>query len=106
MTAGSAVFTLVVNVNPDVAPGTALSNTAVVSSTTTDPHPGNESATATTVVTASANLAVTVTDSPDPVIAGNNLTYTVNFTNTGPSSAQNVSLMEGLLTKLYFVSAW
>ena len=44
---GSAVFTLVVNVNPSTAGGTVLSNTATATSTTADPSPGNESDTAT-----------------------------------------------------------
>ena len=47
---GSAVFTLVVKVEAAVVPGTVLTNTATVSSATTDPNPGNESATATTTV--------------------------------------------------------
>ncbi len=47
---GSAVFTLVVKVGAAVASGTVLTNTATVSSATTDPNPGNDSATATTTV--------------------------------------------------------
>lgn len=47
---GSAVFTLVVKVGAAVASGTVLTDTATVSSATTDPNPGNDSATATTTV--------------------------------------------------------
>ncbi|MFN8344418.1 MAG: T9SS type A sorting domain-containing protein [Spirosomataceae bacterium] len=48
--AGSAVFTLVVAVDPAVADQSVLSNTATVTSSTSDPVPGNNSATATTTV--------------------------------------------------------
>ena len=47
-----------------------LSNTAVVSSSTVDPVIANNSATETTTVNTSANLGVTLTDTPDPVNAG------------------------------------
>ena len=59
MAVGSAVFTLVVAVVPGVAHGTILTNTATVSSSTTDPVTGNEAATATTTVAAAADLSVT-----------------------------------------------
>lgn len=64
---GSSVFTLTVNVGAAVANGTVLSNAATVTSSTGDSNVANNSATATTTVAASADLSVTVTDSPDPV---------------------------------------
>jgi uncharacterized repeat protein (TIGR01451 family) len=39
-----------------------------------------------------ADLALTKDDSPDPVIAGQNITYTVTVTNNGPDSATNAQL--------------
>ena len=42
----------------------------------------------------SADLEIVKTDSPDPVLAGNNLTYTLSVTNVGPSDAQTVSLTD------------
>ena len=39
-----------------------------------------------------ADLAVTKADSPDPVTAGTNLTYTVTVTNNGPDAAATVSM--------------
>jgi uncharacterized repeat protein (TIGR01451 family) len=43
-----------------------------------------------------ANLAIDVSDSPDPVQAGNNLTYTVSLTNAGPDIATGVVLSSAL----------
>jgi uncharacterized repeat protein (TIGR01451 family) len=50
------------------------------------------------------NLVLTVTDSPDPVIAGANVTYTLTLTNQGPVDAQNVSLTDGTPIGTTFVS--
>ena len=44
----------------------------------------------------SADLSVTKTDSPDPVIAGNNITYTITVTNNGPSDAQAVTFADAV----------
>src|SRR5947208_15094271 len=78
-------LTLVVKVNSSRT--TDLSNTATVSSSTPDATPGNNSAIEATVVNTSANLSISKADSPDPVTAGNNLTYTITVDNAGPSDA-------------------
>ncbi len=53
----------------------------------------------------SADLSVTVlSDLPDPVIVGNNLTYTVTVTNNGPDPATGVTLNDKLPTSVDFVS--
>jgi uncharacterized repeat protein (TIGR01451 family) len=97
-------FTLVVAVDPNLATGTVLSNTATLSSSTTDPNSANNSATATTTVTTSADLSVTKTDAPDPVTAGSNLTYTITVTNNGSSNASTVQLTDTVPTGTTFVS--
>ncbi len=68
----------------------SLSNTANVNAVTNDPDTSNNSTTAETVVTTSADLVIAKADAPDPVVAGETLTYTLTVTNTGPSAAQTV----------------
>ena len=54
-----------------------------------------------------ADLSITKTDSPDPVVQGNNLTYTVKVTNGGPLDATGVVVTDNLpnSTEVDFVSA-
>lgn len=52
----------------------------------------------------SADLTVTKTDSPDPVIVGTPLTYTIQVQNLGPSSATGVVLTDPLPKSVDFVS--
>jgi uncharacterized repeat protein (TIGR01451 family) len=99
----SGVFTLVVN--PGVAAGASISNTATVSTTTADPNPANDSAIQSTTVGASADLSVTQGDSPDPVLVGNNLSYTITVANAGPSNATNVVATTNLPANSTFVSS-
>lgn len=101
--AAQATVTVRVFVAPDVAAGTILFNQAVVSSATADPDNDDVRASVSTTVSASANLGVTKTDSPDPVIAGNNLTYTITVTNAGPSTAQSVVISDTLPTGASYV---
>jgi uncharacterized repeat protein (TIGR01451 family) len=101
----TAVFTIVVKVNSNMAGGTTITNTATAATANPDPTPGNNTGTATTTVDTQADLAVTKTDSPDPVSAGANITYTVNFVNNGPSDAQTVTVTDAVPANCTFVSA-
>jgi uncharacterized repeat protein (TIGR01451 family) len=51
-----------------------------------------------------ADLAVTKSDSPDPVAKGANLTYTAVVMNNGPAQATGVTLTDVLPTNVRFVS--
>jgi uncharacterized repeat protein (TIGR01451 family) len=90
----TANFTFVVSVGAGVASGTILSQTASVSSTTTDPNGANNSVTVNTLVADTSDLSVTNTPSPVPVLANATITYTQVVTNSGPSTANSVSLIE------------
>ena len=84
-----------------------LSNTATatVGGGITDPNAANNSATDTTTLTPQADLSITLTDSPDPVVAGTQLTYVATLTNNGPSDAPNASISLPLPAGTSFVSA-
>ena len=78
----------------------AVSNTATVSTTTTDPVSANNTSTASSAGTSAADLTVSITRTPNPVTAGNVLSYTITVTNNGPSTAQGVSLADVLPTTI------
>jgi uncharacterized repeat protein (TIGR01451 family) len=103
---GAATFTLVAKVNLGTATGTQITDTISATSDTNDPNLANNSATVQTIVGAAttANLAVTSVGSPNPVIAGNNITYTVTVTNNGPGTAANVTLADTQPANTSFVS--
>jgi LruC domain-containing protein/uncharacterized repeat protein (TIGR01451 family) len=85
-----------------------LANTATVSSPIGDPVTTNNSATVNINVTApvvDADLAVTKTVNPNPVIAGQGIVYTITVKNNGPAVAQSVSLQDVPSTNLTFVGA-
>jgi uncharacterized repeat protein (TIGR01451 family) len=92
----SATFTLTVKVDTNTPYGTLITDTATVGSLTADPNSGNNSASSVIAVGTSADLSITSADSPDPVIAGNNITYTQVLTNPGPSNAANVTFTEAI----------
>jgi uncharacterized repeat protein (TIGR01451 family) len=73
-----------------------ITNMAEVVANEPDPDPADNTATATTQVNAAADLEVSKGDDPDPVIAGENLTYTLTVTNNGPSEATNIVLTDTL----------
>jgi len=98
----TAVFTLVVNVNPGATAAT-ISSTATVSSSTSDPNGGNDSATATTPLTASADLGIT-NSAAASVAAGQTLSYTITVTNAGPSNASNVTVAGAIPASTTFTS--
>lgn len=52
-----------------------------------------------------ADLAVTKSDSPDPVTVGATLTYTIQVTNAGPQGATGVTVTDQLPSHVDFVSA-
>jgi uncharacterized repeat protein (TIGR01451 family) len=86
---GTAAFTLVLNTNSTTPSGTVISETAAVSSSTTDPDPEDNMVTTNVTVASSGqyDLFVTSSATPDPVLPGNNITYTQMLGNNGPSSA-------------------
>jgi uncharacterized repeat protein (TIGR01451 family) len=70
-----------------------------------DTNLGNNTQGATTTVLAGADLRLTKTDSPDPVIGGANVTYTLTAFNDGPNASGNLVLTDNLPGSSTFVSA-
>ncbi len=94
------------------ATGLAVGNySARLCATSNDPDVGPGNGTGLVIVpvsfnvAASADLVMTLTDAPDPVTAGTNLTYTGTVTNNGPTAANNVSFSLPLPANTSFVSA-
>ncbi len=93
------------------APSTAgtINNTASLAASANDPVGGNNSQTISTTVNppsiVDADLSISKSDSPDPVSAGGTLTYTVMVANSGPASANNVTVVDTLPAGVTFVSA-
>jgi trimeric autotransporter adhesin len=91
-----------------ILPGTtgSLVNSAVVSTTdtnTTETPTNNNAATVTTTLTAQNDVRVTKSGPPG-VTAGSQLTYTMNVTNDGPSTATSVNVVDTLPAGFTFVS--
>ena len=100
----TAVFTLVVQVSPSTPTGTSITNTVNVSSVTPDPNLANNSASVSTLTAVEADLSVTMTVAPGPVLAGDTVSYMITLLNIGPSDAQTVALSDVVPTDTTFVS--
>jgi uncharacterized repeat protein (TIGR01451 family) len=97
----SGVVTLVVLVDSGVPAGAFIYNAVAI----TDTSGLTNTDDITTPVQTRADLAVTKSDDPDPVIVGTLLTYTLLVTNNGPSVARNAVVTEALPPEVAFVSA-
>ena len=93
-------LTATVRVDPAAAAG-LMTNTATVGSrTNNDPNLTNDIATAGTTVYRSADLAVSKSYSPEPVMQRQPVYYTVAITNAGPSLAIAARLTDTLPAEL------
>ena len=80
-----------------------MTNTATVSSPTTDLNPGNNTSTVTVTPGTSADLSIVKTHL-GTMLAGTNDTYRLVVTNNGPSDANNAKVTDTLPAGLSFVS--
>lgn len=101
---GTAAFTVVARVDLTVVNDSTLSAAATASSATTDPDPANNIATSNTTAKSGADLQLTLAAAAPSVIAGTNLTYTMQLQNHGPLDAENVTLIDTLPSGTTFVS--
>ena len=89
-----------ITVTYDVATGTAAAASVSNTANATADDGGAGSSTDTVAITTHANIADVKVDSPDPVIAGNQLTFTITATNAGPSDALNTTVHDTLNSHL------
>ena len=100
----TAHFTVTYTINANTPPSTTqISNTANV--TTTTPNPSTQtSSTVNTPLNFSADVSVAKSTTSTSVMAGNQISYTVVVSNTGPSDAQSVTWTDALPANATFVS--
>ena len=88
-----------------LGPGpTTISATAVLTADD-DTNTANNTQTATTSVISGANLAIAKVGTPDPVVGGANLTYTLTVSNAGPNASGDIVITDSLPPSVSFVSA-
>jgi len=101
MHGATATLTLVATVSE-----TGLhTNIAVVSSSTFDPHPDDNTSSATVNGLPSADLAVIKSVNNTKPNVNDNVTYTITATNNGPNNATGVTVTDNFPAGLQFVSA-
>jgi uncharacterized repeat protein (TIGR01451 family) len=86
LAAGTTAPAILLTVSVDSSVTAVLDNTAIVDSPTSDPVPGNNSATDPTTVVTSADLSLVKSDSGHFAPGGDG-TYTIAISNAGPSDA-------------------
>ena len=95
LAAGASIsFDVELDVDADFA-GLTLSNTAAITSSPSyDPDPTNDADTDSDDVLREADLGVTIGDSPNAVLVGEDVTYTLDVENLGPSDATDVDVAD------------
>jgi len=98
---GRATGTIVVTPG---AEGTLFA-TATAKANQVDPQIANNTVTNQTIVGPAADLVVTMSDTPDPVVVRSNWTYTITVTNNGPSAASSTIVNHSLPSGVTLVSS-
>ena len=98
----TATFTLTGHIPPGTASGTTFSNTASVSSKTSDPNPDNNSSLFALIVS-SSDLAITKTG-PATAAAGGPISWTITASNSGPDQSAPTTFNDPLPAGTTFVS--
>ncbi len=101
----SVAFAVDATLDPAVLPDTRILNTASITSTSFDPVSTNDSSTAGIDVIAVADLGFTKSLDTNPVVAGDTGTFSLLVTNTGPSTARSVEVVDDLPDGLTFDAA-
>lgn len=81
------------------------SNTATVTQAFTDPNSSNNTSTVTTTPVPSSDLIVTKTVDNQTPLMGQNVTFTIQLTNAGPSTATGISIADALPNGYTYISS-
>jgi uncharacterized repeat protein (TIGR01451 family) len=103
--AAGASATVVITATPSALAVGSITNTVIASALQGDPVLANNNVSISNTVNPAADLIVTIASNPNPVLIGQSLTYTVNVTNLGPSTATGIVLSDLLPNSVAFVSA-
>ncbi len=99
---GNTQFTIAVGVDSDASG--VLTNSAAVTAASPLVNTGDDSVDEMTTIEVQADLAITKVDDVDPVVSGDDLTYTLTVTNNGPSDALAVVATDTLPAGVTLVS--
>jgi uncharacterized repeat protein (TIGR01451 family) len=105
LTPGSSIDTVTAGLSIPSVINTTTTNTATWTAYNAGPVNQATAQASATVTVLSADLAMALTDSPDPVTAGSQLSYTATVSNGGPAIAQDVSFALPLPAGTSYVSA-
>ncbi len=88
-----------------LGPGPTTINASAVVSADNDINNGNNTQTATTSVISGANLGMAKTGTPNPVVGGATISYTLTASNAGPNDSGDIVITDNLPPSVSFVSA-
>lgn len=102
----SGIVTFTVQIDAALPAGVeTIANTAYIMSTAADPVPDDNHATAVMDVAAQPDLTIQKRDNQLQVLAGDLLTYTITYSNTGNQAAAGVQITDTLQAGLVYVAA-
>jgi uncharacterized repeat protein (TIGR01451 family) len=90
----TATFTVIANISAGASGNLVNTATVAVPAGTTDPTPGNNTATDTDTLGASADLSITKTDGVLTATPGGSVTYTIVAHNNGPSNVTGATVAD------------
>ncbi len=102
---GSVSVTVQVDALFPAAGTYTLTNAVTISTPTPGDDPSNNSGSDTTTVDAAPELALTKAAAPNPVPAGDQVTYTIDWSVSGSAPAVNLTLTDAVPADTTFVSA-
>lgn len=101
----SVTYTLSGTISPSAAGSLVNAASVAAPGSVVDTDLGNNAATDADALTPQADLRLVLSDSPDPVGAGELLTYTIEITNLGPSGSSGTTLTDTLPPEVVFSSS-